>query len=57
MVKLNDKNLKFILLPLHSPDLNPLENFFAVLKGKLANHRETLDLSDPITHVIEYDIE
>ena len=57
MVELNDKRLKFIWLSPYSLDLNPTENFFAVLKGKLAHHREILDLSDRITHVIEYDIE
>ena len=57
MLELKDKKLKFVQLPLHSPDLNPIENFFAVLKRKLANHSEILDLSDRIAHVIEYDIE
>ena len=56
MAELNNKKLKFILLPPRSPDLNPIEKFFAVLKRKLANHSEILDLSDRITHVIEYDI-
>ena len=57
MLELKNKKLKFVQLPPHSPDLNPIENFFAVLKGKLANHSEILDLSDRIAHVIEYDIE
>ena len=57
MDELNDKNLKFIQLPPRSTDPNPIENFFAVLKGKPANHCEILDWSDRIAHVIEYDIE
>ena len=57
MLELKDKKLKFVQLPHRSPDLNPIENFFAVLKGKLANHSEILDLSERIAHVIEYDIE
>ena len=57
MLELKDKKLKFVQLPPHSPDLNPIESFFAVLKGELANHSEILDLSDRIAHVIEYDIE
>ena len=57
MLELKDKKLKFVQLLPHSPDLNPIENFFAVLKGELANHSESLDLSDRIAHLIEYDIE
>ena len=57
MDELNDKNLKFIQLPPYSTDPNPIEKFFPVLKGIPANHSEILDLSDRITHVIEYDIE
>ena len=56
MLELKGKKLKFVQLPPDSLDLNPIENFFAVLKGKLANHSEILDFSDPIAHVIEYDI-
>ena len=57
MLELKNKKFKFVQLPPHSPDLNPIENVFAVLKRKLANHSEILDLSDRIAHVIEYDIE
>ena len=57
MLELKDKKLKFDQSPNHSPDLNPIENFFAVLMVKLANHFEILDLSDRIAHLIEYDIE
>ena len=57
MLELKDKKLKFVQLPPHSPDLNPIENFFAVLKGELANHSEIPNLSDRIAHLIEYDIE
>ena len=57
MDELHDKNLKFILLPIHSTDLNPIEIFLAVLKKKPSNHCEILDWSDRIEHVIEYDIE
>ena len=57
MLELKEKKLKFVQLPPHGPDLNPIENFFAVLKRKLANHSEILDLSDRFAHVIEYDIE
>ena len=52
-----DKKLKFVQLPPHSPDINPIENFSAVLKGELADQSEILDLSDRIAHLIEYDIE
>ena len=57
MLELKDKKLKFVQLPTHNPELNPIENFFAVLKGELANHSEILDLTDRIAHLIEYDIE
>ena len=57
MLELKDKKLKFVQLPPRSPDLNPIEDFFAVLKGELANHSKILDLSDRIAHLIEYDIE
>ena len=56
MLELKDKKLKFVQMPPFSPDLNPIENFFAVLKGKLAHYSEILDLSDRIANVIEYDI-
>ena len=52
-----DEKLKFVQLPPHSPDLNPIGNFFAVPKGELANHSEIVDLSYRIAHLIEYDIE
>ena len=51
-----NKKLKFVQLPHRSPDPNPIENFFAALKVKLANHSEILDSSDRIAHFIEYDI-
>ena len=57
MAELTNKKMKFVRLPPHSPELNPIENFFAVLKGKLVNHPEIPHLTDHITHVIEYDIE
>ena len=54
MLEVKDKKLKFVQLPSRSPYLNPIENFFAVVKGKLANHSEILDLSDRFAHLIEY---
>ena len=57
MHELKDKKLKFVQLLPHSPDLNPIENFFADLKRELANHSEILDLSDRIAHLIEYDFD
>lgn len=53
------KNSKFVMeqLPPHSPDLNPIENLFAVLKKKVNEIDDRSSLVDKINFVVKNCIE
>jgi hypothetical protein len=37
--KIESKGYRIIYLPLYSPELNPIEQFWAIVKGKMKRHR------------------